>query len=272
MASPPPGSDVDTSTLLALAESTAAEAAALLVEGLSRNRVAVEQKSTATDLVTEMDRAAERLIVDRLLAARPDDGVVGEEGAATRTTSGIEWVIDPIDGTTNYVYGHPGFAVSIAARRADSALVGVVHDPLHAEVFTARIGAGAHRNGEPIRASGESRLGHALVGTGFSYETARRERQAHVLTRVLPAVRDIRRMGAASVDLCSVACGRLDAYYERGLQPWDHAAGALIATEAGASVGDLDGGPASWEFCLAASADLFGPLQDLLRRAGAAEA
>jgi myo-inositol-1(or 4)-monophosphatase len=269
---PTPGSEFDTAALAALAEAAAAEAAAVLVEGLTRARTSVDQKSTATDLVTEMDRGAERLIVDRLLAVRPDDGVVGEEGAATPGTSGLEWVIDPIDGTTNYVYGHPGFAVSIAARTADATLVGVVHDPLHGEVFTARAGAGARRNGVAIRASAEPRLDHALVATGFSYETGRRRRQADVLTRVLPAVRDLRRMGAASVDLCSVACGRVDAYFERGLQPWDHAAGALIATEAGASVGDLDGGPASWDFCLAAAPALFGPLRELLRDAGAADA
>ncbi len=153
--------DAEDEALLALAVDVAAEAAALLVEGLPRART-VETKSTGTDMVTEMDRAAERLIVDRLLAARPDDGLIGEEGADHRGTSGIEWVVDPIDGTTNYLYRFPGFAVSIAARTDAGGRVGVVHDPLHREVFSARRGAGAWRNGEPLSVSTETRLDHAL--------------------------------------------------------------------------------------------------------------
>jgi myo-inositol-1(or 4)-monophosphatase len=229
-------------------------------------------------MVTDMDRASERTIVEGILAARPDDAVVGEEGADRAGTTGIRWIIDPIDGTTNYVYGHPGFAVSIAAERTDPAtgtaevIVGVVADPLHREVFTAIAGGGAFRNGDPISCSTTVELGRALVATGFSYESKRRSRQATVLTHLLPAVRDIRRMGAASVDLCSVACGRVDAYYERGLKPWDFAAGALVAREAGALVADLDGGSASEAFTLAATPALHVPLAELLRAAGAAEA
>jgi myo-inositol-1(or 4)-monophosphatase len=265
-------SPTDLAALLDLASSTAADAAALIVEGLSRARTTVDTKTTGTDMVTEMDRASESLILGRLADARPNDAVLGEEGTDRPGTTGVRWIVDPIDGTTNYLYGHAGFAVSIAAEVDGVIAVGVVHDPLHDEVFTAIRGNGAFRNGRPIAASAETDLSHALVATGFSYEPERRIRQATVLGRIIGSVRDIRRMGAASVDLCSVACGRVDAYYERGLQPWDHAAGALVATEAGALVGDLDGGPPRFEFCLAAPPALFAPLRQLLVDADAASA
>jgi len=258
--------------LLALATDLAADAATLLVDGLDRGRAEVSTKSTSTDMVTEMDRASEALIVAGIRAHRPDDAIVGEEGADVTGTSGVRWLIDPIDGTTNYLYGHPGFAVSIAAQIDGEVAVGVVHDALHDEVYRAARGHGATRNNLTINASTQDVLQHALVGTGFSYEPARRQRQAEVLVEVLPHVRDIRRMGAASVDLCSVACGRLDAYYERGLGPWDLAAGALIAEEAGAVLGDLLGGRASGEFVLAAAAGLFEPLRVLLEHGGAGSA
>jgi fructose-1,6-bisphosphatase/inositol monophosphatase family enzyme len=258
--------------LLSVATDLAADAAALLVDGLGRPRVEVATKSSSTDMVTEMDRASERLIVDGIRAARPGDGIVGEEGADHAGTTGVRWLVDPIDGTTNYLYGYPGFAVSIGAEYGGEVVVGVVNDPLHREVFHAAKGRGARRNGESIHASTKDDLQTALVGTGFSYEPERRLGQARVLAHVLPRIRDIRRMGAASVDLCSVACGRLDAFYERGLAPWDLAAGALIAREAGATVGDLSGGPASGEFALAASSGLFAPLRALLDTAGAGTA
>ena len=260
------------SGLLTLAVDIAGRAAAGQLDGLTRARTSVDTKTTGTDMVTEMDRATERLIVDSILAARPTDGILGEEGTDRPGTSGTRWIVDPIDGTTNYLYGHPGFSVSIAVEVDGLVSVGVVHDPLHDEVFTAIRGRGAHRNGRPISVSTEERLAHALIATGFSYEPDRRRRQATVLTELLPRVRDIRRMGAASVDLCSVACGRVDAYYERGLQPWDHAAGALIAREAGAIVGDLDGGEPRFEFCLAAPPALFEQLRPLLVEFGAGDA
>jgi myo-inositol-1(or 4)-monophosphatase len=262
----------DTATLLNLATSTAAQAAALIVDGLSRARTLVDTKTTGTDMVTEMDKASEALILDRLANERPDDAVLGEEGTDRPGTTGVRWIVDPIDGTTNYLYGHAGFAISIAAEIDGEIAIGVVHDPLHAEVFTAIRGEGAFRNGLPIHASAETKLSHALVATGFSYEPDRRQRQAAVLGKIIGSVRDIRRMGAASVDLCSVACGRVDAYYERGLQPWDHAAGALIATEAGALVGNLTGGAPEFEFCLAAPPALFNGLRSLLVDADAANA
>ena len=258
--------------LVALADALASDATALLIDGLQHGRAEVSTKSTPTDMVTEMDRASEALIVAGIRAGRPDDGIVGEEGAAIAGSSGVEWLIDPIDGTTNYLYGYPGFAVSIAAALDGDVVVGVVSDALHGDVFRATRGRGATRNGETIHASAQSRIDTALVGTGFSYEPARRQHQAAVLVEVLPRVRDIRRMGAAAVDLCSVACGRLDAYYERGLSPWDLAAGVLVAQEAGAVVGDLHGGPGSGEFVLAAAPALFEPLRDLLDQAGAGTA
>ncbi len=268
----PAPDEPDPRALLALARETAEEAGALLVDGLERARSRVLTKTSATDVVTEMDQACEELIVDALLASRPHDGFLGEEGTARTGTSGVRWVVDPIDGTTNYLYGHPGFNVSIAAEVAGEVVAGVVVDPLHGDTFAATHGAGATRNDRPIAVSGETRLTHALVATGFSYEAERRRRQALVLARVLGEVRDIRRVGAAAVDLCSVACGRVDAFYERSLQPWDYAAGALIAVEAGATVGDLDGGPLSPRFALATTPGVFEPLRALLAEAGAGEA
>lgn len=263
----------DPDALLALASSAAREAGALLRDGLGRTRTDVETKSTHTDMVSEMDRAAEALLVERLLGARPDDGMVGEEGTDRAGTSGVRWVVDPLDGTTNYLYRLPGFAVSIAAEVAGEPAVGVVYDVVHDELFTAVSGQGARRDGVLIRASEASTLATALVATGFSYDAARRRRQAEVLTSLLPRIRDIRRFGAASVDLCAVACGRVDAYYERGLAPWDLAAGGLIAREAGAVVADLRGGPGQAAGSVVAAAPgLAAELQALLAEVGAADA
>ncbi len=257
--------------LLSLARELAADAAALLRARLDDPRVDVGTKSSATDMVTEVDRASERLIVDGILRARPDDGIVGEEGASIEGSSGIRWLVDPIDGTTNYLYRHPGFAVSIACERDGETVVGVVDDPLHGDLFTAMRGGGARRNGEPIAVGQTTDLGSALVATGFSYDPAERRAQAGVLRELIDGIRDIRRMGAAAVDLCSVACGRVDAFYERGLNSWDLAAGALIAAEAGARLGAIDGGPATAGSVLAASPALFEPLRAALVEAGAAE-
>jgi myo-inositol-1(or 4)-monophosphatase len=267
-----PGDDPDPVALLRLATSLAAGASALMVEALASRAFATDTKSTPTDMVTEVDRAAEALIVAGIRDARPDDTIVGEEGADVVGTNSVRWVVDPIDGTTNFVYGHPGFSVSIAVEVAGTTVTGVVAVPLLHEVFTAIAGQGARRNGEPISVGGVAQLDRALVATGFSYDAGRRLLQSQVLTRVLPHIRDIRRMGAASVDLCSVACGRVDAYYERGLQPWDYAAGALVAREAGAVVGDLDGGGPTPAFVLASNPALFGPLAALLSEAGARDA
>ena len=258
--------------LRALAERTARRAGALLLDGAGRARAEVSTKSTGTDLVTEMDRAAEALITEDLLRARPEDGILGEEGADHAGTSGVRWVVDPLDGTTNYVYGFPGFNVSIGAEVDGQAAVGAVFDVVRQELFSAARGLGATRDGEPIRVSAATDLRLALVGTGFAYVPERRRLQAQVLVEVLPRVRDIRRQGAAALDLCSVACGRLDAYYERGLAPWDLAAGGLIAREAGAEVTDFDGGAPRAGAVVAAGPGIAEALRDLLARAGAATA
>ena len=255
-----------------LARSVAEAAGTLLLEGSARRRTSVDTKTSPTDVVTEMDRASEALLVEGLLRARPDDGVLGEEGTTRPGTSGVQWVVDPLDGTTNYLYGLPAWAVSVAAEVDGRVVAAVVADPSHGEVFAATRGGGATCNGRPLAVGDGPGLATALVGTGFSYDAERRARQAAVLREVLPRVRDVRRAGAAALDLCWVAAGRLDAFYERGLQPWDLAAGALVAAEAGARTGDLDGGPASTAFALAAAPGLFTPLRDLLEMAGAAGA
>ncbi len=226
-------------------------------------------KSSATDLVTAADRWSEERIVHTLLDARPADGVLGEEGATVEGSSGVRWVIDPIDGTTNFVYGLPGYTVSIGAELDGELVAGVILDPYSGEEFAAARGVGATRDGRPIRVNRSPGLETALVATGFGYQPGRRAAQAQVLVDVLPRVRDIRRSGGAAHDLTCVACGRVDAYFERGLNPWDIAAGTVIVTEAGGRVTDLDGHPATGEFVVAAVADLHGPLLDLLHGAAA---
>jgi myo-inositol-1(or 4)-monophosphatase len=224
----------DADDLLALATDTARRAGALLADGQRRARTSIDTKSTATDMVTEMDRAAEALIIEALSTARPDDGFLGEEGTDRAGTSGLRWVVDPLDGTTNYLYGYPAWSVSIAAVDDAGSLVGVVHDPRAGETFTAVRGAGAWCDGLAISVGRPPDLASTLVGTGFAYRAQERAWQAAVLAHVLPRVRDIRRAGSAALDLCSVGAGRLDAYYERGIMPWDSAAGILVASEAGA--------------------------------------
>jgi myo-inositol-1(or 4)-monophosphatase len=226
-------------------------------------------KSTGTDMVTEMDLWAERVITDALVHARPADAIVGEEGTRREGTSGVEWYVDPIDGTTNYLYGHPGYSVSLGASVHGDLVIGVVGDPTLGDLFRARRGGGAFRNELPLAVSTRASLADALVGTGFGYRPDRRRAQAQVLERVLPEIRDIRRMGGAAIDLCSVACGRLDAYYEFGIAPWDVAAGSVIAAESGALVTDLDGQPTLGPMIVAAAPALHGDLCRLLRSAGA---
>jgi myo-inositol-1(or 4)-monophosphatase len=263
---------MDPKELRLLAEAVARETGTLLHDELDRVRLEVGTKSTGTDMVTEMDRAAEAHIVTGLLGARPDDGLLGEEGTDRSGTSGVRWIVDPLDGTTNYLYALPGYAVSIAAEVDGQVVAGVVLDVERDELFSATLGAGATRNGTPIHASPITALPLALVATGFSYDAERRRRQARVLVEVLPRIRDVRRFGAAAVDLCSVACGRVDGYWEKGLQPWDLAAGALIAAEAGAVVTDLDGGRPVTDSVVAAAPGIAGELRALVSGAGAADA
>jgi myo-inositol-1(or 4)-monophosphatase len=249
----------DLEPFLALAEKLADDAAELSMRRLHEPRADVRTKSTGTDMVTEVDEECERLIVAGIRAARPDDGILSEEGASAEAASGVRWVIDPIDGTTNYLYAHPGYGISIAVEVGGEVAVGVVSDPVHGERFAATRGGGATRNGESISVSAETDIGSALVATGFGYTPEGRTAQAELLARLIGSIRDIRRMGAAAVDLCSVACGRVDAYYERGLHHWDLAAGTLIAAEAGATIGELADGTV-----VVAPPALFEPLCELL--------
>jgi myo-inositol-1(or 4)-monophosphatase len=263
---------VDPADLLALARSVVARASDLVTAARAEALGQVTTKSTPTDPVTAADRAAERFVVDTLLAARPADGVLGEEGAERRGSSGVRWVLDPIDGTVNFLYGIPAYAVSLAAQVDDVTVAGVVRNVVTGEEWTATLGGGAYRGDTPLRGSSAVRLDRALVGTGFGYDAERRRHQARVLTEVLPLVRDIRRIGSAALDLCGAAEGRLDAYYEQGLSPWDLAAGELIAREAGLLVTGLRGRPAGEPMTLAAPPDLHGALHDLLAALDADEA
>jgi myo-inositol-1(or 4)-monophosphatase len=254
----------DTAALLALAEQVARAAGALALQARQQAVDVTATKSSPTDVVTAADTAAERLVRDLVARERPDDAVVGEEGQDRAGSSGLTWVVDPIDGTVNYLYGLPRFATSIAVEDAAGPLVAVVHAPALRETFTAVRGRGAYLDGAPVRVTDADRLGRSLVATGFGYRAERRARQASVVAAVLPQVRDIRRFGAASLDLCDVACGRLDGYYEQGLQPWDLAAGQLVVTEAGGMVSGLRGEPASQRLTVAAGPGVHGALVALL--------
>jgi myo-inositol-1(or 4)-monophosphatase len=218
-------------------------------------------------MVTEHDRASETLIVSAIRAARPDDAIIGEEGTADEGTSGVHWLIDPIDGTTNFLYGLPGYAVSIAAADAAGTLAGAVYVPATDELFSAARGQGATLNGASIDCSSTQDLAQALLATGFSYQADRRRAHMRRLQHVIGEVRDIRRFGAAAPDLCYVAAGRVDAYFEEHLGPWDLAAGELIAREAGCISGDLAGGPVHPAQVLVANPGLFEPLRALLNEA-----
>jgi myo-inositol-1(or 4)-monophosphatase len=253
--------------LLSLADRAVDRVIPALLEARGREDLAVHSKSSSTDMVTEMDEWAETVLTDHIRSTRPDDGFLGEEGTVEEGTSGVVWLIDPIDGTTNYLYDLPGSSVSVAAAVHGEVVAGVVHDLVRNERFRAIRDGGATLDHAAISVSGNPDLGSALIATGFSYDADRRKRQASVLVEVLPRVRDIRRFGGAAIDLCSVACGRVDGYYERGLNPWDHAAGALIANEAGARVDVPDDGAV-----VAATPEIFEELSDLIRSAGAHQA
>ncbi|WP_149262290.1 inositol monophosphatase family protein [Actinomadura sp. K4S16] len=255
--------------LLELAAATAREAGRMLVDKRPAGGPDVVQtKSSPTDVVTQMDRAAERLIIERIRAVRPGDGFLGEEGGTQDGASGVRWVVDPIDGTVNYLYDLPDWAVSIAAEVDGEAVAGVVEIPRRGETYTAVRGGGAlqhTRSGaRELRVNADVPLGRALVSTGFGYDAGRRARQAEVLTGVLPSIRDIRRGGSCCVDLCSLAAGRADAYYERGVQAWDIAAGGLIVREAGGRVEGLHGAAPGPELTIAAGPGTFEALHDLL--------
>jgi len=215
----------------------------LLLERYGGPAEGVSSKSSETDLVSEADRASEAAILDLLLSERPEDGLLGEEGSSRDGASGRRWVVDPLDGTINYLYGFAAWCVSVALEDGSGGLVGVIHDPLREETFTASRDEGAFLNGARIRVNEKDSLELALVATGFGYQAEVRAAQSELLTQVLPRVRDIRRAGAAALDLAWVAAGRLDAYYERGLKAWDWAAARVLITEAGGALAELDGEP-----------------------------
>jgi myo-inositol-1(or 4)-monophosphatase len=274
----------DPEALLRIAMDAAGEAGRLLASWRGDERPEViDTKSSPTDVVTEMDRRSEALITEWIRAIRPSDTVLGEEGgqtvggsrgsAAAGDPDRVRWVVDPLDGTVNYLYGMPDWAVSIAAEVDGTIQAGVVEVPRFGETFTAVAGQGAwlHRDGNfaaaiALRCNSGVALGRALVGTGFGYDSGRRRVQGEVVAALLPHIRDIRRGGSAAVDLCSVAAGRLDAFFERGLNYWDYAAGGLIAREAGALVGGLSGRPESTAMTVAAGPDLFRYLETFLTR------
>jgi myo-inositol-1(or 4)-monophosphatase len=250
----------DPGALLALAVETAREAAVLVAQGRASAGDSVDVKSSPVDVVTAVDTASERLIVERLLAARPDDGVLGEEGASHPGTSGVRWIVDPIDGTVNFLYDLPAYAVSIAAEVDGEVRAGVVLNVATGELFTATLGGGAYLSSpgrpEPVRLTGSrpASLDQVLVATGFGYGTEQRRAEGAVVAALLPRVRDIRRHGSAALDLCTAAAGRVDAYYQLHLKPWDYAAGELVAAEAGLVVTGLPGEPFAQPIAIAVAA------------------
>lgn len=255
--------------LLETALDAAHRAGAFLRDGRPEDLGVAATKSSPIDVVTEMDIAAEKLIEGFLADHRPDDGILAEEGALAEGTSGVRWVVDPVDGTVNYLYGLPGWAVSIAAQYEGETVVGVVEVPARSETYRAVLGHGAFLNARPLRCRPAPPLDQALIGTGFNYVHERRVAQAEIARQLIPRVRDIRRSGSAAIDLCDVGAGRLDGFYERGLNAWDWAAGDLVAREAGALTGGRPGEAANPELTVAASPGVFEVLQPLLDRLGA---
>jgi myo-inositol-1(or 4)-monophosphatase len=228
---------------LELAERAARAAGEVLMSYYGRAPEGLASKSSATDPVSDADREAERVIRELLTAERPDDGLVGEEGSRIEGERGRRWIVDPLDGTVNFLYGLRAWGVSIALEDEEGLAVGVVFNPVSGECFAAERGRGATMSGRPIHVTDCRSLGRAMVSTGFSYESERRAQQAAVLVELLPRIRDLRRAGAAALDLAYVAAGRVDAFYERGLKRWDEAAGLLLVHEAGGVTAELDGEP-----------------------------
>lgn len=258
--------------LVDIAAAIAVEAGQLIARGRAQAHVTAV-KSASTDIVTQMDQASEALITERIAQMRPGDGILGEEGASVESSTGVTWIVDPIDGTVNYLYGLPHYAVSIAAVEGPpvpgewTAVAGAVFDGA-GRLWTAARGEGAWCDGARLEPRDGADLSQALVGTGFQYVAWQRAQQAATLARLMPHVRDVRRLGSASVDLCLVAAGQLDVYYEHGLNPWDYAAGALIAEETGLTVGGAHGRHASPDLLIAAPTSLFPAFHDALMTAG----
>ena len=246
------------SELVAIAEQVARAAGQLLMD--RPDSFTLTEKSSAVDFATQMDEQAERLIVKSLLAVRPDDGIIAEEGAAQKSKSGVTWVIDPLDGTVNYLYGLPGWNISIAAKDKDGVIAGVVYAPSIGALWKAAKGGGAFLNNKAIKCNDPIDLKMALIATGFSYDLELRKEQGARIQRLIPQIRDIRRNGAAAVDLCYVAMGAVDAYFESSLKEWDFAAGGLIATEAGAIISGRSGGTPDGDMVVCAGPSLHAQL------------
>jgi myo-inositol-1(or 4)-monophosphatase len=244
--------------LASLAEQVARSAGALLMQ--RPDSFTFTEKSSAVDFATQMDQQAESLIVKSLLAARPDDGIIAEEGAAQSSKSGITWVIDPLDGTVNYLYGLPGWNISIAAKNQEGVIAGVVFAPTINSLWKATKGGGAFLNNNSIKCNDPVNLNLALIATGFSYDLELRKEQGARMQRLIPQIRDLRRNGAAAVDLCYVAMGAVDAYFESSLKEWDFAAGGLIATEAGALISGRTGGSPDGDMVVCAGPSLHAQL------------
>jgi myo-inositol-1(or 4)-monophosphatase len=266
----PPADGADAVALRDLAASLAVDAGTVAFAGrrdaARDSDLGSDTKSSLTDVVTEFDRAAEATIVERLRRERPDDAIVGEEGTNQPGTTGYAWHIDPIDGTTNFVYDLPTWCCSIGVAHGDTMVAGAVFVPPLDELYVAAAGHGAMLNGATITASPITDLSQALLATGFSYRAETRREHAALIAGIIGDVRDIRRMGSAAIDLCFVAAGRLDVYLERNINSWDCAAGELIAREAGAITSDFEGGPARPAEMLAAAAGIHEALLALLAR------
>lgn len=261
MSGPEPGALRD------LALATAREAGEMVLRLRSEGVEIAATKTSATDVVTRADHAAETLVKERLLGARPDDGLVGEEGDDLPGSSGVVWIVDPIDGTVNYLYGHPHYAVSIAAEVDGEVVAGAVVAPVLGWEFVATLGGGATWNDRPIRVREEVPLGQRLVATGFSYEREAREQEAAYISHILPRIRDLRRQGCCSLDLCGVAAGLLDAYVEEGAHIWDHAAAGLVVLEAGGIL-EVARSPAGKRLLICAPRDGFAQFRELVVDAG----
>lgn len=257
------GAGID--ALLELAIQAALRAGAELLDRFGAGPSGVRTKSTSTDLVSDADTAAERAVFDTIRAERPGDGRIGEEGTSIPSSTGVTWVVDPLDATVNYLFGIPVWCVSVAAEDAEGTFLGAIHDPNRDETFTATRGGGAFLDGRPIRVSERHELSTALIATGFAYDRELRALQARVVAGVLPVVRDIRRGGSAALDLASVACGRVDGYYESSTERWDKAAGVLLVREAGGIVTDLPNPTRTSPGVVAAGPGIHAALDSLVR-------
>jgi myo-inositol-1(or 4)-monophosphatase len=261
----------DLGELLGIAKHAAGLAATVHRRAMDAGTLKVETKSTTTDLVTEIDRAAEHELVEAIRAARPNDEIIGEEGTNISGSSGVRWVLDPLDGTTNFVHRYPAHSVAIGVEVGRRRTIGVVHDTFSNRVYAGIVGEGATCDDAPIAVGNESNLKQALIGTGFLPDVNVRSKQADLLRKILPRVRDIRRSGCPSLDICNVASGRLDGYYECGLGPWDIMAGAAIAEAAGATIRLLNSRDLPGPFLVVANAGLISELVALLVETGAVE-